>query len=413
MNKKILVSLSVIAAVAAIVVGGTIAYFSDTETSTGNTFTAGTIDISLDPSVGQAVETVSGDLDLKPSQTGYTKAVVTNVGTNPAEIWKHIGNVKNRENGIGESEQEYYNEYPNSVNRKLSNWIHYDMEVYKSLGYSFTTTKDIEGTDYDLNVTVEDGNGWVIWTFDFPTEQWNGGGLINLGLMISRDGSHPDFQIHNNDGQCSAYPWGTWLYSPWGPTIDDGWYGWWTGDDTTEYNTPVSQLSWIQASGERDTDDDDSGVLIVKIRKCELGETFYWAAIPTVGSGFYSQDVSQGQIPVPDGVTWTNSATVDMSIPNYEAASISTLIKEIPETAGFYLTNNPQGDGGVESNWIYLGVLEPEESMCVIQSYHLDSTVDNWGQSDMVSFDVDFMAQQTEGTPPPEAPGPVLPGYGK
>jgi len=48
MNKKILISLSVIAAVAAIVVGGTIAYFSDTETSTGNTFTAGAIDLTID-----------------------------------------------------------------------------------------------------------------------------------------------------------------------------------------------------------------------------------------------------------------------------------------------------------------------------------------------------------------------------
>ncbi|MHA1482061.1 MAG: TasA family protein [Candidatus Heimdallarchaeaceae archaeon] len=48
MNKKIIISLSVIAVVAAVVVGGTIAYFSDTETSTGNTFTAGAIDLRID-----------------------------------------------------------------------------------------------------------------------------------------------------------------------------------------------------------------------------------------------------------------------------------------------------------------------------------------------------------------------------
>jgi len=48
MNKKILISLSVIGAVAAIAIGGTIAYFSDTETSTGNTFTAGAIDLTID-----------------------------------------------------------------------------------------------------------------------------------------------------------------------------------------------------------------------------------------------------------------------------------------------------------------------------------------------------------------------------
>jgi len=48
MNKKILISLSVIAAVAALAIGGTVAYFSDTETSAGNTFTAGSIDLKVD-----------------------------------------------------------------------------------------------------------------------------------------------------------------------------------------------------------------------------------------------------------------------------------------------------------------------------------------------------------------------------
>lgn len=45
--KKILVSLSIIGIVAAIAIGGTIAYFSDVETSTGNTFTAGTLDLKV------------------------------------------------------------------------------------------------------------------------------------------------------------------------------------------------------------------------------------------------------------------------------------------------------------------------------------------------------------------------------
>jgi len=48
MSKKLILSLSIIGIVAAIVVGGTIAYFSDTETSTGNTFTAGAIDLTVD-----------------------------------------------------------------------------------------------------------------------------------------------------------------------------------------------------------------------------------------------------------------------------------------------------------------------------------------------------------------------------
>lgn len=48
MNKKIVMNLSVIGAVAAVVIGGTSAFFSDSETSTGNTFTAGAIDLQVD-----------------------------------------------------------------------------------------------------------------------------------------------------------------------------------------------------------------------------------------------------------------------------------------------------------------------------------------------------------------------------
>lgn len=46
--KKIIISLSVIGAVAAIVIGATGAFFSDTETSSGNVFTAGTLDLKVD-----------------------------------------------------------------------------------------------------------------------------------------------------------------------------------------------------------------------------------------------------------------------------------------------------------------------------------------------------------------------------
>lgn len=73
MNKRILISLSVIGAVAALAVGGTIAYFSDVETSTGNTFTAGILDLELtdsDEPFGAGSDSVSGSIvldDMKPS----------------------------------------------------------------------------------------------------------------------------------------------------------------------------------------------------------------------------------------------------------------------------------------------------------------------------------------------------------
>lgn len=47
-TKRILISLGIIGIVAAAVIGGTIAYFNDIETSTGNIFTAGSLDLKVD-----------------------------------------------------------------------------------------------------------------------------------------------------------------------------------------------------------------------------------------------------------------------------------------------------------------------------------------------------------------------------
>lgn len=100
--KSFWMSLMAVALVGALVSGGLFAYFSDTETSTGNTFQAGTIDIKavVQP---QYVDGESSEkqvwykdgegrifLDVKPCQTGYILYRITNVGMNPAEIYKYI-----------------------------------------------------------------------------------------------------------------------------------------------------------------------------------------------------------------------------------------------------------------------------------------------------------------------------------
>ena len=89
--KKILLSLLTIGVVSAGVFGATKAFFTDTETSTGNTFSAGTIDIEVD---GTNPWTRSGFTlaDMKPSQTDYIDFVVHNVGTNPVNLFKTLKN---------------------------------------------------------------------------------------------------------------------------------------------------------------------------------------------------------------------------------------------------------------------------------------------------------------------------------
>ena len=91
MIKKILISLSVIAVVAAVVVGATTAYFSDVETSTGNTLTAGTIDLAVND-MNPFHGTVVTIKDVKPSKEIADRLVrLQNVGTNDGIANLHIG----------------------------------------------------------------------------------------------------------------------------------------------------------------------------------------------------------------------------------------------------------------------------------------------------------------------------------
>jgi len=138
MTKKILISLSVIGIVAAMVVGGTIAYFSDTETSTGNTFSTGVIDIDID---GQNPWTGRWDIeDMKPCETGYINFVIHNLGKNPVNVWKTITVTGTSDNPVNEPEciaqsgnwVDYGNGYYCSGNvpkSNLQNWMYYDLSV--------------------------------------------------------------------------------------------------------------------------------------------------------------------------------------------------------------------------------------------------------------------------------------------
>ncbi len=90
--KKILLSFMTIGLVLALVGGGTWAYFSDTETSTGNSFTAGTLNLvpstNGTASVGKYTVTAGGDgingnvifVRLAPGDSGSITWTLTNNG---------------------------------------------------------------------------------------------------------------------------------------------------------------------------------------------------------------------------------------------------------------------------------------------------------------------------------------------
>jgi predicted ribosomally synthesized peptide with SipW-like signal peptide len=82
--KRILLSLMTIAIIAAMLAGGAVAHFSDMETSTGNTFSAASIDLTLDGQNGTAVTHFDNITDVVPGASGWADMDIVNVGTTEA-----------------------------------------------------------------------------------------------------------------------------------------------------------------------------------------------------------------------------------------------------------------------------------------------------------------------------------------
>jgi len=132
--KKILFSLSVIAAAAAVITGGTLAYFSDTETSTGNSFAAGTLNLqvgSADPMTEHMAFS-----SMKPGDAANAAAWLTkNTGSLAGKLTVAVSTITNNENACIESEGDSTCTGPDGelgANLKVAFW----MDVDKSASWT-------------------------------------------------------------------------------------------------------------------------------------------------------------------------------------------------------------------------------------------------------------------------------------
>jgi predicted ribosomally synthesized peptide with SipW-like signal peptide len=118
---------------------GITAYFNDTEQSTSNTFTAGTVDIEVDDenpwTSSYQVTLGDDDVYLKPCETGIISIDVTNVGNNPVVLWKHIGDVvcttgnTDFEGFSSEPEKKAAENNGDVDKNNIDKWIIYDLKV--------------------------------------------------------------------------------------------------------------------------------------------------------------------------------------------------------------------------------------------------------------------------------------------
>lgn len=151
MNKKILISLGIIGVVAAAVIGGTIAYFNDVETSTGNIMVAGTMDLKVDHTrqTYNDVDCKTCSVEIKSDTTNTV--ISTNGGDDPV-LFPHPAVV---------------------VSNPHSAW---------------TVTADIPGATWiwatDPTTVHDSGNVDVYYTFEKTFEWWGPvtGAILSLGV---------------------------------------------------------------------------------------------------------------------------------------------------------------------------------------------------------------------------------------
>jgi predicted ribosomally synthesized peptide with SipW-like signal peptide len=198
MNTKILLSLSVIAAVAAIAIGGTVAYLTDTETSQGNTFIAGTLNLKVGDDDPTSVKIELPN--MKPGETGNAANwLVKNTGSIAGKLTIAVGAITNNENECKEPEGDNTcdtTEGELGANLKVAFWMDVDKDGSWSSGDYYLTSGgnkvswangettlpsaayDILNnyggktwTDVQTNITGEAGNFRV--EYDLPADTGN------------------------------------------------------------------------------------------------------------------------------------------------------------------------------------------------------------------------------------------------
>lgn len=106
MKTSALLSLIAIGLVATAVSAATGAYFSDTETSEGNTMEAGILNLKVNGCDGTCTPPVANVVDLKPCLTRYSYNITLLIEDNPGKLFKRISEIMCWNNGQTEPEMQ-------------------------------------------------------------------------------------------------------------------------------------------------------------------------------------------------------------------------------------------------------------------------------------------------------------------
>lgn len=167
---KILLSLGTIALVAAVGIGGTVAYFSDVETSSQNTFAAGTLDLGLGnsaglPSTGDVTQTWS-TTNWAPGETQSGTLYVHNAGSVAAAHAKVVFNYGEVTGGINTVDMTNASRFlPDAIIASTATWNGNTVTAIQG-----KTLKQLKENTAGYILSGVDANAEkplnIVWTFD-------------------------------------------------------------------------------------------------------------------------------------------------------------------------------------------------------------------------------------------------------
>jgi predicted ribosomally synthesized peptide with SipW-like signal peptide len=202
MNRKPLIAFLIIGLVATIAGAGLYAYFSDTETSRGNTFTATTLDLKVDGCDDPNVPVYFNISDVKPGDSSSVNITLTNAGSINGTAFLTFTNVTDYPGTTPESELILNGEDKGELSEYLYMRVYVD-DMLAAQGYLSELAESAiglgslpanESITMKIEWTVGENASNVIMgdavTFDmlFSLEQVRARGYImGAGVMINKD----------------------------------------------------------------------------------------------------------------------------------------------------------------------------------------------------------------------------------
>jgi spore coat-associated protein N len=220
---RILISFMTIALVGALIGGGVYAYFSDTETSTGNVFTAGTLNLNLTDASDDGTESETATWvfsDIAPGATGGgARLTITNSGSMTGYLDLSsvtVTNAENHDDTTDEAEAAVDGDTSDvsgggelGANLLVQIWIDTDNEgdvdidgssnlleesIYPAAAVGtpdpgVTGVLDNIAATYDLDEPLSPGDTYIALLYDLPGATDNGiqGDSANLTFTVELD----------------------------------------------------------------------------------------------------------------------------------------------------------------------------------------------------------------------------------